>query len=341
MSKRLLAFVALVACVAASGPAAAGEKVRLPEPLRNGGMPILDALAARRSDREFSDVRVSESDLSTLLWAAAGINRSDGKVTFPTVQGRNDMIVYAFTCDGVYKYLPETNELEAVARDDRRSISGTQPFVSQAAVNLVFVQDTSVWNDMPGASVSVFGMAHSSSIAQNVYLYAASRGWGAVTRASIDSDRIARVLGLPSDHAVCLAMSVGPLKSRETMHGLRLGGLTPEEALRYMTTTKRLLIVDVRPSRYRLDKNRRFFGAMPIAVGDIGQEAADELLMSLPADRPVIIHCGSGTPANRVYARLVKMRPEMSEVAYINGRPMFAEYEAWRQQQLKLGAVGK
>ena len=60
------------------------EIIELPTPERSGGKPLLDALEDRRSSREFSDRVLDISVLSSLLWAAFGINRADGRRTSPS-----------------------------------------------------------------------------------------------------------------------------------------------------------------------------------------------------------------------------------------------------------------
>ena len=76
---------ALLLALLLSGTAlAAGETVRLPEPDRIGGMPLMQALAERRSIRNFSTEAPDEVTLGGLLWAAWGENRRDGRRTAPS-----------------------------------------------------------------------------------------------------------------------------------------------------------------------------------------------------------------------------------------------------------------
>ena len=54
-----------------------GKSIRLPAPTVTGGMPLMQALAARQSRREFQPTLLPEQTLSDLLWAAAGVNRAE------------------------------------------------------------------------------------------------------------------------------------------------------------------------------------------------------------------------------------------------------------------------
>ena len=51
------------------------RQIALPAPERIGGMPLMEAIAARHSAREFSPKQLPLPMLSNLLWAADGINR--------------------------------------------------------------------------------------------------------------------------------------------------------------------------------------------------------------------------------------------------------------------------
>lgn len=49
------------------------QDIDLPSPRRTGGMPLMEALARRRSSREFDGRALPRQTLSDLLWAAWGV----------------------------------------------------------------------------------------------------------------------------------------------------------------------------------------------------------------------------------------------------------------------------
>ena len=51
--------------------------MKLPQPQFEKGMPLMQALHARKSTREFSTEKLPAQVLSDLLWAAFGVNRPD------------------------------------------------------------------------------------------------------------------------------------------------------------------------------------------------------------------------------------------------------------------------
>jgi nitroreductase len=212
MTAMLTAFA--VAFAAFSGQATAGEgaldRIPLPEPTKTGGMPLADALAARKTNRSFADVDLTHQQLSDLLWATAGVNREDGRKTYPVARNRQDMVTYVFTKSGVYRYDPAAHTLDPVLAGDRRADTGPQPFVAQAAVNLAFVQDLALWDDTDQRSAEMMGAAHAGAMMQNVYLHAAAQGWSAVVRGMFDGEKLKTMLNLPATQRVVLTHSVGP-----------------------------------------------------------------------------------------------------------------------------------
>ncbi len=211
MMKKFVVFLVLFALLGI--PAFAEETIKLSTPNKTGGIGVLDAVAARQSVGDFADVELSLEQLSTLLWVAGGINRENGKLTYPTASNIQDMIIFAFTKSGTYRYNPEDHSVTLVAEGDNRALTGTprQAFVSKAAVDLLYVQDTGKWPEGRPADVILnCGFAHTGLSMQNVYLYAASQGWGARTRMNFDREALIKLLGLTDKHNFTLMQCVGP-----------------------------------------------------------------------------------------------------------------------------------
>ena len=55
------------------------QTIKLNEPNKKRGLPLMEALSVRASVRDWSARELSLQDLSDLLWAADGINRPDSK----------------------------------------------------------------------------------------------------------------------------------------------------------------------------------------------------------------------------------------------------------------------
>ena len=187
----------------------ASEIIALPEPQKEGGVPLMEALSKRRSDREFSSQELPLPLLSNLLWAAYGVNRTDGHRTAPSALNAQEIDVYVALPSGAYLYDAAANQLQLVVSSDLRIITGYQDFVDEAPLDLVFVADYSRMKLVPVAFRESYASVAAGAISQNVYLFAAGNGLATVIRAWIDREAIADALGLSHDHQVLLSQTVG------------------------------------------------------------------------------------------------------------------------------------
>jgi len=119
-----------------------------------------------------------------------------------------EISIYVGTPEGVYVYDAKTNKLEPALAGDFRAATGTQSFVKDAAVDLVYVSDLSK-TDGASPDAEMYTAADVGFIAQNVYLYCASEGLATVVRASIDKPALAKTLKLQPQQKIILAQSVG------------------------------------------------------------------------------------------------------------------------------------
>ncbi|RTL85736.1 MAG: SagB/ThcOx family dehydrogenase [Hyphomicrobiales bacterium] len=187
----------------------ASETIILPEPQKEGGIPLMEAISKRRSDREFASQELPLPLLANLLWAAYGVNRPDGHRTAPSALDAQEIDVYVALPSGAYLYNATAHQLELIASSDLRSITGYQDFVDEAALDLVFVADYSRMKLVPVALRESYASVAAGAISQNVYLFAAGNGLSTVIRAWIDREAIANALGLSHDHEVLLSQTVG------------------------------------------------------------------------------------------------------------------------------------
>jgi SagB-type dehydrogenase family enzyme len=185
------------------------KPIQLPKPRAEGGKPLMQVLQARKSTREFSPEKLSQRRLSDLLWAADGINRPDGRRTAPSAMNHQETDIYVVVAEGVYIYDAKQNALNPVIAGDHRAATGDQDFVRTAPLNLVYVADFARMGDSPEQEEVFYSAADVGFIAQNVYLYCASEGLGAVVRGGINRDNFAELVRLRPEQKVLLAQSVG------------------------------------------------------------------------------------------------------------------------------------
>ncbi|MBK9391650.1 MAG: SagB/ThcOx family dehydrogenase [Bacteroidetes bacterium] len=190
------------------------QDITLPAPDKKGGKTLMQALSERQTTRSFTDETLSQQQLSDLLWAACGINRADQKKrTAPSAMNYQEIDVYVAMQSGLYLYIVENHSLKLIAGKDLRKTTGTQSYVNNAALNLVYVADMGKAGKKEGVKVndSDLFMSYSDAafIAQNVYLYCASANLGCVVRGSIPKEKLAVEMGLKSNQYIILAQTVG------------------------------------------------------------------------------------------------------------------------------------
>ncbi len=188
--------------------------IQLPKPVREGGKPLIETLNERKTGRAFATREIEPQLLSSLLWAANGINRSDGRRTAPTGMNVQDIDVYVMTKDGVYSYEAKENILKQVGKPgDYRAVAGKQEFAQKAPLNLFYVQDTTKSMKADQLSNMRYGGIHAGAIMQNVYLFCAQEGLSTVARAYLDYEALAKTLNLKSTQRIILGQTVGYAES--------------------------------------------------------------------------------------------------------------------------------
>ncbi len=191
-----------------SGPAEG--TIELPPAQLAGGLPLMQALAQRQSQREFEPAPLSAQQLSDLLWAAAGINRPAlGGRTAPSAMNSQEVLVYAALPQGLYRYDPAGHRLRLVVARDVRAVTGYQDFVDSAPLDLVYVADHRRMKLVPAAQREAYAFAAAGAMAQNVYLCCASAGLGTVIRAWFDRQALGEAMALGTDEQLRLAQTGG------------------------------------------------------------------------------------------------------------------------------------
>ncbi|MDR2888067.1 MAG: SagB/ThcOx family dehydrogenase [Bacteroidales bacterium] len=205
----LTVLLSLCACAFA-------QDITLPAPDKKGGKPLMQALNERKSVREFTADNLTQQQLSDLLWAACGVNRPDKRRTAPSAMNNQEIDVYVAMQSGLYLYDAGAHVLKLVKNKDVRRYTGTQSFVNNAAVNLVYVANMGRTGIREGAKINDADLFMSYSdaafIAQNVYLYCASANLGCIVRGAISKESLATELGLKSNHVILLAQTVGGMR---------------------------------------------------------------------------------------------------------------------------------
>jgi len=214
--KRLPRLVTWVAFVAIgleflAGAAEPLKPVMLPAPQMDKGRPLMQVLKDRQSRRDINpDKKLSLQELSNLLWAACGINRSDsGKRTAPTASNRQEIDVYVATAEGVFLYDFKGQRLEPVLQEDIRKMAGKQDFIHTAPMVLIFVADEEHMGRRSESDKAFYAATDTGYVSQNVYLYCASEGLATVVIGMVDKTALAAAMKLRPEQKVVLTQPVG------------------------------------------------------------------------------------------------------------------------------------
>ena len=194
-------------------------RIALPRAASSGEMSVEQAIAERRSVRDFGRGGLSRDDVGQLLWAAQGITHRKGYRTAPSAGGLYPIEVYVVAGKvdalepGVYRYSPRRHELVRVASGDRRSDLAAaalgQDWVKHAPAVLVIAGVYQRSSRKYGRRALRYTHIEVGHVAQNVYLQAAALGLGTVLVGAFHDPEVQEVLDLPGDHEPLGLMPVG------------------------------------------------------------------------------------------------------------------------------------
>lgn len=212
----LVMFTALPHAIVSAQQVNSPFVIELVKPDQSREFTLMQALNERKTNREMTDEELTNKQLSELLWSANGMNRPDGKRTAPSTQNRQMTDIYVVMETGIFYYNPALHNLTRTVTGDHRSVTGTQPFVETAPVNLLFVSSLAKLNgNSPAENCDLFMWAgvEAGAMAQNVYLYGAAENLAVVIRGSVDREALAKVMNLSEDQIIVVAQTVGvPIK---------------------------------------------------------------------------------------------------------------------------------
>ena len=174
------------------------KSIALNPPDINSGLTVMQAFSKRSSASAFTSEKLKLQDLSDLLWAANGINRSDSKKrTAPSAMNAQDIDIYVFLEEGVYLYNASANSLDPVVAGDQRIIAaGRQTEFANAAVILVMVSDISRFQNGDDKIKLSMAAMDAGMVSQNVAVFCAGTGLLTRPRATMDQLKLKEILKL-------------------------------------------------------------------------------------------------------------------------------------------------
>lgn len=186
------------------------QDVKLPSPSLDNNVTLMQSLQNRHSSREFADRQIPNDVLSTVLWAACGINRPEsGKITAPSAINAQDILVYVVRKDGAFLYKPESNSLTKVSdKDLRQQVAGRQAFAATAPVSLVLVSDHGKFGGHSNGA-SRMGILDAGYVSENICLVCSALGLNTVPRMTMDVDGLKKELNLDDSFDFIVNSQIG------------------------------------------------------------------------------------------------------------------------------------
>jgi SagB-type dehydrogenase family enzyme len=190
------------------------EIIILPAPDTAGGMPLAQALAERRSIREFSAKQLSADQLAQLLWSIQGITDPSGRRTTPSAGATYPLELYVVLAEGLYHYSPKDHRLVKKQEGDLR-----KPLAAAALYQESVLQAPAVFviSAVSARTESRYGptrapryvMMEVGHAAQNLLLQAVALGLGAVLIGAFRDSEVHKILSLPDEEAPLYLVPVG------------------------------------------------------------------------------------------------------------------------------------
>jgi SagB-type dehydrogenase family enzyme len=183
-------------------------------PDQAGRVTLEQALARRRSVREFTAKALTEQELSQLLWAAQGITHPEGLRTAPSAGALYPLEFYVVTAEGFYHYDPGEHTLELHSEGDLRPalcrVAWGQEFVREApavfVIAAVYERTERKYGRQRGPRYVHMDSGHA---AENILLQAVALGLGAVPVAAFHDDEVQQALSLPREQQPLYLIPVG------------------------------------------------------------------------------------------------------------------------------------
>jgi len=198
-------------------------RFKLDPPLREGGMPLWEAIGRRRSVREYKNIALTSTELSQLIWAGQGVTKKISGYELraaPSAGALYPVETYLFIQNvdgferGIYHYSAKEHTLELLRQGDFRSAlveaALDQDFLAEAAVVFAWtaVFGRSKWKYRERAYRYVY--LDAGHIAQNVALAAVALGLGSCQVAALYDDEVNALIGVDGqEESILYLTSVG------------------------------------------------------------------------------------------------------------------------------------
>jgi SagB-type dehydrogenase family enzyme len=214
-----LLLMGIIMVFPSAGPAR--DAIKLPPPITKGGMPLAEALQARRTVRHFASRPLDLAQASQLLWEADGVSDPPGHRTSPSAGATYPLDLYLVVAEwgiaglpaGLYHFEAAAPALRPVARGDfSNAVAQTslnQAWMAEAPVMVVITGEYRRCTARYGERGIRYTHMEAGNVSQNLFLAAEALGLGAGIVGAFEDKALTNVLKLPPAHEPLLVMPVG------------------------------------------------------------------------------------------------------------------------------------
>jgi SagB-type dehydrogenase family enzyme len=197
-------------------------------PRTSGSVSVEEALARRRSIREYADEPLTIDQVMQLLWAAQGITNADyGFRTAPSAGGTYPLEIYLVTRpsgvvgleSGIYRYEPRNHTLIRIVGGDfsaqLMAAALDQEWVGAAPISFVITTIFERTTSKYGERGVRYVWQETGHAAQNMYLQAVALGLGNVVVGGFHDNEVQRILQLSDFEKPAYVIPVGVLRATQ------------------------------------------------------------------------------------------------------------------------------
>jgi protease I len=197
--------------------------VQLAEPRLTGPVSFEEALAKRRSVRQFTSQPLKIAQIGQLAWAGQGITEPQGGLrTAPSAGAIYPIELYFATQEGVFVYQPQGHSLQQILDQDVRGSLAVAASIqgSVAGCDIIVAGSVKKLTTRFRKDARKYMLLEAGHIAQNIQLQAVCLGLGSVTVGGFDISGVRRICRLPREMEPLYVVCVGyPLAQATTGTG--------------------------------------------------------------------------------------------------------------------------
>jgi SagB-type dehydrogenase family enzyme len=198
------------------------ETIYLPPPSQKGNVSLEEAIARRRSVRDFALEPISQTQLSQILWATQGISDTQEKLrTVPSAGATYPLKIFVVCSrdgvdgisEGIYHYNIDshslTRQFKADVRIELARAALDQEFIYEAPVDIVICAIYERTARVYGGRAERYIHIEVGHAGQNIYLQATALGLATVAIGAFYDEQVREVLRLDKQYKPLYIMPVG------------------------------------------------------------------------------------------------------------------------------------